>query len=93
VKDQRLEIAYMTQFSDSSPGSYITCFGNNYDNVLNVQGFFGLTAGNQQSKNNDIDLKMIEFYNLNSNYYQNVYGIEKRDYFEFEKKKESAYKA
>lgn len=41
---------------------------------------------NQQSKANDIDLNMIEFYNLNADYYLNIYGIEKRDYFEFEKK-------
>ena len=30
---------------------------------------------------------MIEFYNLNPNYYQNIHGIEERDYFEFERAK------
>jgi hypothetical protein len=35
---------------------------------------------------------MIDFYNLNADYYQSTYGIEKRDYFEFEKMKERAIK-
>ena len=30
---------------------------------------------------NDIDLKAIEFFNLNANYYQDTKNIELRDYF------------
>ncbi len=30
---------------------------------------------------------MIEFFNLNANYYENTLGLEKRDYFDFEKRK------
>ena len=30
---------------------------------------------------NDIDLKMVEFYNLNSEFYQDLDKIEKKDYF------------
>jgi len=44
---------------------------------LYYQGFFGLTSMNSiDYKPNDIDLKAIEFYNLNANYYQDVKNIE-----------------
>ena len=36
---------------------------------------------NVASSSNDIDLKMVEFYNLDSAYYQETEGLEKRDYF------------
>ncbi len=32
-------------------------------------------------KPNDIDLKAIEFFNLNTNYYKDTKNIELRDYF------------
>jgi hypothetical protein len=49
---------------------------------LYYQGFFGFTSANSiNSKNNDIELKAIEFFNLNANYYQDTKKIEKRDYF------------
>ena len=30
---------------------------------------------------NDVDLKMVEFFNLNADYYQDITNIQKRDYF------------
>ena len=36
---------------------------------------------NLLSAANDIDLKMVEFFNLNSDYYKDLDKIEKKDYF------------
>jgi hypothetical protein len=57
---------------------------------LYYQGFFGMTAMNPSGSPpaNDIDLKMVEFYNLDAHYYQDV-DLEKlhlRDYFRYDRK-------
>jgi hypothetical protein len=57
------------------------CISNLVFKDLNYQGFFGVSAGNNNNVFNDIDLKKVEFINLNAGYYQDTVGIEKRDYF------------
>lgn len=87
VSSGTLDIKYLTSPNDDEPSRYTDCFIQQYEKVLSFQGFFGLTSANLNSSQNDIDLKMIDFFNLNSDYYQSVVGIEKRDYFAFERKK------
>ena len=36
---------------------------------------------NQKSKANDIDIKLIEFFNLNAEFYQETSQLQFRDYF------------
>lgn len=44
-----------------------------------------------EAATNDIDIKMIEFFNLNPSYYQNIHGIEEMDFFQRDKKIEKQY--
>ena len=63
-------------------GKPTECLKNQRYEKLHYQGFFGLTSLNSISaKPNDIDLKAIEFFNLNANYYKDTLKIEIRDYF------------
>jgi hypothetical protein len=39
---------------------------------------------NQKMKANDIDLKMIEFFNLNADFYEETSQLQHRDYFTHE---------
>lgn len=39
---------------------------------------------NQKMKANDIDLKMIEFFNLNADFYEETSQLQHRDYFKNE---------
>jgi hypothetical protein len=79
VSDQSLEVQYQSSFV--SGAQVVTCIKKQKYEQLYYQGFFGLTAVNERRTQNDIDLKMVEFFNMNSHYYQETQGIEKKDYF------------
>lgn len=73
-----LDVSY--QFGDQQTPT--KCIKSQRYAKLFYQGFFGLTSMNSiDQKPNDIDLKAIEFFNLNTNYYQDTKNIELRDYF------------
>ena len=76
-KGMFLDVSYVL-----SNGKPVQCMKDQRFEKLYYQGFFGFTSANSiNSKNNDIELKAIEFFNLNANYYQDTKKIEKRDYF------------
>lgn len=85
--DHRLQLYYTTFFSDDS-SQMMECFISDRYPQMYYQGFFGLTAMNMIDKPaaNDIDIKMVEFYNLDPNSYQGeVEKLAGRDYFRYDK--------
>jgi len=44
-----------------------------------------MNSKEQSGAMNDIDLNMIEFYNLNPLYYEETFGIENRNFFLIDK--------
>lgn len=72
-------------------GSFLaetTCFQTEPIPQLYYQGFFGLTAVNPEAAKpvNDIELRMVEFFNMDAHYYQenDLEALKKRDYFKFD---------
>ncbi|CDW90301.1 zinc finger protein dhhc domain containing [Stylonychia lemnae] len=57
------------------------CMKNYFPQAFNFQGFLGITASNKLIPVNDIDLTMIDFINLNADYYKDTQHLEKRDFF------------
>jgi hypothetical protein len=39
----------------------------------------------ENARKNDIDLKLIEFFNLNPRFYQEDFNYSKRDYFKYDR--------
>lgn len=75
-------------FNGDTPDQPIQCIKEKEYQELYYQGFFGLTSENVKYTKNDIDLTMVEFYNLNPNHYQNTEGLQERNYFEKEREKQ-----
>jgi len=48
---------------------------------LNFQSFFGLTAANEQSASNDIDVFSMKIVNLDPEFYVNDAGVSEENYF------------
>lgn len=85
--DHRLQLYYTTFFEDNS-SQMQECFISEKYPQLYYQGFFGITAMNAIEKTpvNDIELKMVEFYNLDSSSYQGeLEKLAGRDYFKYDK--------
>lgn len=68
VTDKNLELSY-TALLSSTGGQRVACLSQENLGQFHYQGFFGLTASNKKAGVNDIDLKMIDFFNLDAQYY------------------------
>ena len=64
INRHKLDVSY------SLGGRVNECFKNARTNTVFMQGFFGITSANRKDKTNDIDIKMIEFFNLNPQFYK-----------------------
>jgi hypothetical protein len=81
--DTRLQLSYTT-FTQDGSAMENDCFSSEKIPQLYYQGFFGLTAMNAQGKKpaNDIELKMVEFYNMDAHFYQGeTESLSQRNYF------------
>jgi hypothetical protein len=81
VTDKNLELSYTAQLSS---GRRMACLSRENLGQFHYQGFFGLTAQNKAGAVNDIDLKMIDFFNLDAHYYNDPAfqdQLHERDYF------------
>ena len=64
------------------------CMRNYFPQAFNFQGFLGFTSANKVQPNNNIDLIMVDFLNLNPDYYSDTTHLEKRDYFRVDMKRQ-----
>lgn len=84
ISHETLDVQYAIKFSETKGSILQKCISNAKYQGLTYQGFFGLTTMNREQKANDIDVKMIEFSNLNADFYQDTEKLESRDYFKFD---------
>lgn len=74
----------MSYALDGDDFTYTTCIREKFNSMLKRKGYIGVTSGNPEHQNvNDIDVHSIDFFNLNSEYYQHdAKGIvEEQHYF------------
>ena len=69
ISHDTLDAQYAVKFSETKGSVLEKCIQGQKHRGLTYQGFFGFTSMNQKMKANDIDLKLIEFFNLNSDFY------------------------
>ena len=81
ISHEALDVQYAVKFSESKGSQLQKCIQGQKHGGLTYQGFFGFTSMNQKMKANDIDLKMIEFFNLNADFYEETSQLQHRDYF------------
>eukprot|EP00347_Sterkiella_histriomuscorum_P002804 403366740 len=88
VLQNYLTIQYSIQQENSPDGMtlYNQCINEHVKSSFDYQGFLGFTSSNKYTRTskrvlNDISVRSIDFFNMNADNYQNVKGIEKRDFF------------